>query len=137
RIDALDPALRRPGRFDRELTFTLPSKKARAEILDIHTKNWKPPCSRDLKELIVSRCIGYCGADIKALCTEAALLAIRRKFPQIYDSSEKLLIDVESIEVSQEDFMNAMKLITPASHRSAIVHSRSLPKHLQPLLNDS
>lgn len=67
RIDALDPALRRPGRFDRELVFTLPSKTARKEILEINTRSWKPPISEELKELIVNKCVGYCGADIKVI----------------------------------------------------------------------
>src|SRR5689334_542330 len=88
RIDSIDPALRRPGRFDRELTFSLPSKQARSEILNIHTKTWDPPLSTELKEYICEKSVGYVGADMKQLCTEAALLALKRKYPQIYSSSE-------------------------------------------------
>lgn len=130
RIDALDPALRRPGRFDRELIFTLPSKKSRKHIFEIHTKNWNPPFSEDLKEYISTRCVGYCGADIKALCSESALNALRRRYPQIYLTDDKLLIDVANVEIAQQDFVDAMKTLTPAAHRSAIVNSRPLPQHL-------
>jgi SpoVK/Ycf46/Vps4 family AAA+-type ATPase/predicted nucleic acid-binding protein len=136
RIDSIDPALRRPGRFDRELIFTLPSKKARKEIFDIHTRNWKPPVPRELAEDIAKRSVGYCGADIKALCAESALCALKRRYPQIYNSNSRLLIDVNSIEVQKIDFLDAMKSITPASHRSAIVHARALPPYFVPLLNN-
>jgi SpoVK/Ycf46/Vps4 family AAA+-type ATPase len=110
RIDTIDPALRRPGRFDRELLFTLPSKVGRRSILDIHTRNWSPPLPLTLKEELSSLAVGYCGADIKALCTEAALQALRRSYPQIYDSAEKLLIDVHSIQVTRQDFVKGIPL---------------------------
>ncbi|KAG0484916.1 hypothetical protein HPP92_008995 [Vanilla planifolia] len=89
RIDAIDGALRRPGRFDREFTFPLPGCKARAEILDIHTLKWKEPPSKELKGELAASCVGYCGADLKALCTEAAIRAFRRsihKFTQVMKS---------------------------------------------------
>jgi SpoVK/Ycf46/Vps4 family AAA+-type ATPase len=65
RIDALDGALRRPGRFDRELVFPLPSLPARAAILDIHTRRWARPPTRELREQLAQMCVGYCGADLK------------------------------------------------------------------------
>lgn len=133
RIDSIDPALRRPGRFDRELIFTLPSKNARREIFGIHTRNWQPPVPPGLSEDIAKRCVGYCGADIKALCAEAALCSLKRKYPQVYSSNARLMIDINSVQVQKIDFLDAMKSITPASHRSAIVHSRPLPSHLAPL----
>ncbi|KAL9651601.1 hypothetical protein ABK040_001546 [Willaertia magna] len=135
RIDSIDPALRRPGRFDRELIFTLPSKSARKEILNIHTKNWKPPVAEDLKEEICSKCVGYCGADIKALCAESALNALKRKFPQVYTSNTRLQIDLDSVGVTKVDFLRAMKSITPASHRSSVVYASPLPVNLEPLLS--
>lgn len=65
RIDAIDPALRRPGRFDREFLFTLPSKVARREIMSIHTGKWDPPMNMKLRDEIADHCVGYCGADLK------------------------------------------------------------------------
>ena len=90
RIDSLDPALRRPGRFDRELQFSLPSMTARREILQIHTQTWGaccPPAAR-LDEL-ASRTHGFCGADLRALCSEAALRALRETYPEIFTSTDK------------------------------------------------
>ncbi|KAH0469392.1 hypothetical protein IEQ34_000950 [Dendrobium chrysotoxum] len=126
RIDAIDGALRRPGRFDREFNFPLPSCKARAEILEIHTRKWKEPPSEELKGELAASCVGYCGADLKALCTEAAIRAFREKYPQVYTSDEKFIIDVNSINVQKFHFLEAMSTITPAAHRGSIVHSRPL-----------
>ncbi|KAB7495101.1 ATPase family AAA domain-containing protein 2 [Armadillidium nasatum] len=79
RIDAIDPALRRPGRFDREFHFPLPSVKARSQILNIHTHNWSPRPSKRLLHFLSEQTVGYCGADLKALCAEATLIALRFK----------------------------------------------------------
>ncbi|CAM1299308.1 ATAD2B (predicted), partial [Pycnogonum litorale] len=97
RIDTVDPALRRPGRFDREFNFPLPSLKARESIMEIHTKDWKPPLTSSFVSEIARKCVGYCGADVKALCAEATLIALRRRYPQIYSSKQKLVLDVSSI----------------------------------------
>ena len=78
--------------------------------------------------------MGYCGADIKALCTEAALFALRRRYPQIYTSGRKLLVDVDSIEVTAKDFQKAMKAIVPASQRSVVSPARALSPLIWPLL---
>jgi SpoVK/Ycf46/Vps4 family AAA+-type ATPase len=83
RPDAIDPALRRPGRFDRELEFKLPSQAARQEILKIHTKGWRPALEERMLSWVAERAVGYCGADLKALCGEACLLALRRRYPQV------------------------------------------------------
>jgi SpoVK/Ycf46/Vps4 family AAA+-type ATPase len=66
RIDALDGALRRPGRFDRELVFPLPNLAARGDILRIHTRHWAQPPPAELLEQLAQLCVGYCGADLKA-----------------------------------------------------------------------
>ncbi|GAB4822033.1 hypothetical protein N2152v2_009079 [Parachlorella kessleri] len=124
RVDALDGALRRPGRFDRELLFPLPNLSARAQILRIHTRKWAQPPSEPLLEELASRCVGYCGADLKALCTEASLQALRRRYPQIYSSDDRLLLDPTAVAVEDRDFMAALGTITPASHRSAAAHAR-------------
>lgn len=177
RLDSIDPALRRPGRFDREFLFGLPDRwvrkyrdllfgkwtkisfggasywssfvwKARKDILKIHTRQWTPPPSDTFLEKLVDNCVGmfvltmiasntvrqleqehwqqhsmspcfpgYCGADIKAVCTEAALCALRRRYPQIYASSQKLVLDVDSIAITNKDFVCAMSKIVPASQR--------------------
>jgi len=137
RVDAIDGALRRPGRFDRELAFPLPNATARAEILRIHTRAWEKPPSAPLLEQLATRCVGYCGADLKALCTEAAVHALRRRYPQIYESDEKLLIDPGQVVPGRVDFRAAMEAITPASHRAAQAHARPLGPLRSPLMGPS
>uniref|UniRef100_A0A2P2KL71 Uncharacterized protein MANES_04G042700 n=1 Tax=Rhizophora mucronata TaxID=61149 RepID=A0A2P2KL71_RHIMU len=134
RVDAIDGALRRPGRFDREFNFPLPGFEARAEILDIHTRKWKQPPSKELKQELAASCVGYCGADLKALCTEAAIHAFREKYPQVYTSDDKFMIDVDSVKVEKYHFIEAKSTITPAAHRGAVVHSRPLSLVVSPCL---
>ncbi|XP_072218454.1 ATPase family AAA domain-containing protein 2B isoform X2 [Leuresthes tenuis] len=137
RLDSIDPALRRPGRFDREFLFSLPDKKARKHILEIHTRDWNPKLSEPFVDELAEKCVGYCGADIKALCTEAALMALRRRYPQIYGSSVKLKLDVTSIVLGPSDFGKAMKTIVPASQRALAPPGRALSPTLRPLLASS
>ncbi|XP_015250146.1 PREDICTED: ATPase family AAA domain-containing protein 2B [Cyprinodon variegatus] len=137
RLDSIDPALRRPGRFDREFLFNLPDKKARKHILEIHTRDWNPKLSEPFLNELSEKCVGYCGADIKALCTEAALMALRRRYPQIYGSSVKLKLDVKSIILGPGDFSKAMRTIVPASQRALAPPGRALSPTLRPLLASS
>ncbi|XP_037549408.1 ATPase family AAA domain-containing protein 2 [Nematolebias whitei] len=134
RLDSIDPALRRPGRFDREFLFSLPDRESRKEILKIHTQQWKPPPSEEFLDELAEKCVGYCGADIKAVCTEAALCALRRRYPQIYGTSQKLLLDVSSISVSSCDFVAAIRKMKPASQRSTACPAKPLSPVVQPLL---
>ncbi|GFP81300.1 ATPase family aaa domain-containing protein at1g05910, partial [Phtheirospermum japonicum] len=134
RVDAIDGALRRPGRFDREFNFPLPDCEARGEILDIHTRKWKQPPSKDLKSELAASCVGYCGADLKALCTEAAIRAFRERYPQVYTSDDKFVIDVEAVKVEKYHFLEAMSTITPAAHRGSIVNSKPLSPVVAPVL---
>ncbi|KAL6228534.1 hypothetical protein ACLB2K_002483 [Fragaria x ananassa] len=135
RVDAIDGALRRPGRFDREFYFNLPGREARVEILDIYTRKWKHPPSNELKLELAHRCVGYCGADLKGLCNEAAIRALRHIYPQIYSTThEKFDIDVESVRVEKHHFVEVMSTITPAAHRGAFVHSRPLSLVVAPCL---
>ncbi|XP_073186305.1 ATPase family AAA domain-containing protein 2 isoform X7 [Lepidochelys kempii] len=134
RLDSIDPALRRPGRFDREFLFTLPDKEARKEILKIHTRDWTPkPLDAFLEEL-AEKCVGYCGADIKSICSEAALCALRRRYPQIYTSSEKLQLDISSIKITAKDFVVAMQKTIPASQRAVTSPGQALSAISKPLL---
>ncbi|KAF7510762.1 hypothetical protein GJ744_006128 [Endocarpon pusillum] len=134
RPDSVDPALRRPGRFDREFYFPLPNTEARRAILDIHTRNWDPPLDPAIKDELAKLTKGYGGADLRALCTEAALNAVQRRYPQIYKSQQKLLIDPKSIQVLPKDFMISVEKIVPSSERSASSGASPLPSSIEPLL---
>lgn len=80
---------------------------------------------------------GYCGADIKALCTEASLAALRRRYPQIYSSSQHYKLDVSSIVLGSQDFGHALRTIVPAAQRALAPPGRALSSTLQPLLESS
>ncbi|TRY67823.1 hypothetical protein TCAL_11123 [Tigriopus californicus] len=134
RIENIDPALRRPGRFDRELRFGLPTRNARKEILSLHTKSWIPQVPDNVVNMLADETIGYCGADLKGLCAEAALLALRRRYPQVYQTNQKLAIDVNKILVEDRDFKAAMKQMVPSTHRVQDQHQSPIPHDLKPLL---
>lgn len=125
RPDAIDPALRRPGRFDRELTFALPDAPARRAILDIHTSTWKPPLVPEMKDWIINQTVGYCGADIKALCAEATIMSLRRAYPQVYTSNARLDFDPSSLRLTKGDFAASLSRIVPASRRASSSSSNS------------
>ncbi len=78
------------------------------------TSKWHPKPNGQFLEMLAERCEGYCGADLKALCTEAALLALRRHFPQLYDAEAKLAIDVNAVQIEASDFSRAIQNLTPA-----------------------
>ncbi|KAI5305275.1 hypothetical protein KEM56_004836 [Ascosphaera pollenicola] len=137
RPDSVDPALRRPGRFDREFYFPLPNVEGRRAILDIHTKDWQPPISSDLKDKLAEITKGYGGADLRALCTEAALNAVQRRYPQIYRADTKLLIDPSQIHVTPRDFMISIQNIVPSSERSSSSAAAPLPPIIEPLLRNT
>lgn len=132
RPDNIDPALRRPGRFDREFYFALPDLEARKSILNIHTRDWGIDDS--FKNSLAHVTKGYGGADLRALCTEAALNAIQRTYPQIYSSNDKLLVDADKIKITAKDFMLSVKKMIPSSERSTSSGAAPLPKAVEPLL---
>lgn len=136
RPDSIDPALRRPGRFDREFYFPLPDLKAREEILKIHMRKWDHQLDdRFVKELAVLT-KGYGGADLRALCTESALNSIQRSYPEIYKVNDKLNIDISRIETNASDFTRALKKVVPNSSRSTSSVSEPLPNFIKPLLSE-
>uniref|UniRef100_A0A452VAZ7 ATPase family AAA domain-containing protein 2 n=1 Tax=Ursus maritimus TaxID=29073 RepID=A0A452VAZ7_URSMA len=137
RLDSIDPALRRPGRFDREFLFSLPDKDARKEILKIHTRDWNPKPLDIFLEELAENCVGYCGADIKSICSEAALCALRRRYPQIYTTSEKLQLDLSSINISAKDFEVAMQKMIPAAQRAVASPGQALSTVVKPLLQST
>ncbi|MHA1782072.1 MAG: CDC48 family AAA ATPase, partial [Promethearchaeota archaeon] len=121
RPNSLDPALRRPGRFDREIEIKVPNEKGRLEIFQIHTRNMPLDKKVSLKEF-ASITHGFVGADISAVCREAAMSALRRYLPKINLDSE--FIDPELLEqivVTKEDFENALKEVLPSGIREVFV----------------
>ncbi|GAA96394.1 hypothetical protein E5Q_03061 [Mixia osmundae IAM 14324] len=134
RPDSVDPALRRPGRFDREFYFPLPNLEARRKIIDIHTRDWQPPLATNIKDELAQMTKGYGGADMRALCTEAALNAVQRKYPQIYKTPQRLMIKPETIEISARDFVIAAERLVPSTARSNASPAAALPPHLACLL---
>ena len=121
RPNALDPALRRPGRFDREIEIGTPDKRGRHEILLIHSRGM--PLARDVDlKVLAERMHGYTGADLAALCREAAMKALLRYLPEINLKEERIPPCVlEKMEVQIDDFMNAFKEITPTAMREIAV----------------
>ncbi|QGA55019.1 CDC48 family AAA ATPase [Sulfolobus sp. E5-1-F] len=121
RPSAVDPALRRPGRFDREIEIPLPDKQGRLEILQIHTRNM--PLSKDVDlEKLADMTHGYTGADLSALVREAAMNALRRYLPKIDLNQDKIPPEIlESMEVKMEDFINAFKEIVPSGLREIYI----------------
>ena len=117
RPNALDPALRRPGRFDREIEIGVPDKRGRLEILKVHTRNM--PLAEDIDlEKLAEITHGFVGADLAALCREAAMKALRRILPQIDLDKEEIPVEVlENLKVTMDDFMNAYREITPSALR--------------------
>jgi transitional endoplasmic reticulum ATPase len=121
RPGALDPALRRPGRFDREIEIGVPDKQARHEIMQIHTRGM--PLAENVElERLSKMTHGYTGADLAALCRETAMKALRRYLPQINLEEERVPPNVlERMEVNMEDFINAFKEITPTAMREVYI----------------
>ncbi|XP_027494751.1 ATPase family AAA domain-containing protein 2-like isoform X1 [Corapipo altera] len=137
RLDSIDPALRRPGRFEREFRFNLPNKEARKEIFKIHTRDWNPKPSDNLLEELAEECVGYCGADIKALCAETGLCALRHCYPQLYESRERLQINMDLIKIKANYFSMAMQKTVPASQRAVPSPGRALSAISKPLLKNT
>lgn len=121
RPDALDPALRRPGRFDREIEIGVPDKKGRHEILQIHTRGMPLAKEVDLEKL-ANMTHGYTGADMAGLCRETAMKALRRYLPEINVEEERVPPSVlEKMEIKMEDFLNAYKEVTPTAMREVYI----------------
>ncbi|CAL7944325.1 unnamed protein product [Xylocopa violacea] len=137
RIDAIDPALRRPGRFDRELYFPLPCYNARKEILSVHIKSWKQKPPQKFLAYLASKTVGFCGSDLQALCAEAVMCCVRRNYPEMYTSKAKYQINERHLKVEKHDFLRAQQNIVPASHRVSVAPVKSLSFKIQPLLQDN
>ncbi len=121
RPDAVDPALRRPGRFDREIAIGVPDKRGRREILQVHVRNM--PLAEDVNlDELAEITHGFTGADLAALCREAAMRALRRFLPKINLEEETIPTEVlESLKVTRQDFMDALKDVQPSALREVLV----------------
>jgi len=121
RPNAIDPALRRPGRFDREIEIAVPDRNSRKEILQIHTRNM--PLAEDVNlDEIANVTHGYTGADISSLAKEAAMKALRRVLPSINLEEEFIPHQIlENLKVTREDFANAMNEIQPSALREVFL----------------
>jgi transitional endoplasmic reticulum ATPase len=121
RVDSIDPALRRPGRFDREIEIGVPNRDGRLEVLEIHTRGMPLDKDVDLQRLAdISH--GFVGADLQALAKEAAMRALRRVLPEINLSGESVSVDIlRKIIVRMQDFMDVIKETEPSAMREVFV----------------
>ena len=123
RPNAIDPALRRPGRFDREIEIKVPDKKGRKDILAIHSRNM--PLDDDVNiEKIASVSHGYVGADLEYLCKEAAMKCLRRLLPILNLEEEKIPPEtLDKLIVNHEDFQKALIEVTPSGMREVFIEN--------------
>jgi transitional endoplasmic reticulum ATPase len=121
RVNALDPALRRPGRFDREIEIGVPDREGRLEILQIHTRGM--PLEKDVDlGVIANMSHGFVGADLQAVAKEAAIRALRRVLPEIDLTTENIPSDtLKKIVVTMDDFLSVIKEIEPSALREVFV----------------
>lgn len=121
RPESIDPALRRPGRFDREIEIGVPDRDGRSEILKIHVRNMPLSEDVDLNE-IADVTYGYTGADISALVKESAIKTLRRILPDLNIEEEFIPAEkLEKIKVTREDFFNALREIRPSALREVFI----------------
>ncbi len=115
--DLVDPALRRPGRFDREVTIGVPGREGRRQILGIHSRRMPLAAEVDLDQL-AEITHGYVGADLAVLCKEAGMVALRRILPEVrFEVDGKPQLDALKAQVTRDDFMAAFKVVEPTSTR--------------------
>src|SRR6476620_5660579 len=121
RPDALDPALRRPGRFDREIEIGIPDKNGRSDILQIHTRGM--PLTQDVNlEYIAKITHGFVGADLEAVCREGAMRSLRGVLPEINLEESKITIEIlNKIKITRADFEQALKDVQPSALREVYV----------------
>jgi transitional endoplasmic reticulum ATPase len=127
RPNAIDPALRRPGRFDREIEIKVPDKRGRLEILQIHTRNM--PLDTDVdQDRVAAVTHGFVGADLEYLCKEAAMKCLRRLLPELNLEDEKLAPEtLDKLIVSMNDFENAIRDVMPSAMREVYLESPDVP----------
>jgi len=120
RLDAIDPALRRPGRFDREIEIGVPDRNDRVEILQIHVRSM--PVDEEVNlEGLADRTHGFVGADINALCKEAGMKSLRRYLPDLATEDEIPREIIDKMSVTRNDFEEALKEIEPSAMREVLI----------------
>jgi transitional endoplasmic reticulum ATPase len=113
----LDPALRRPGRFDREISISVPDRKGRLEILQVHTRGMPLASDVDLEKMAAIT-HGFVGADLEALCREAAMTTLRKLIPQIQLDADYVPYElISELEITMDDFLEALKDVEPSAIR--------------------
>jgi transitional endoplasmic reticulum ATPase len=126
RPEAIDEALRRPGRFDREIVVGVPDEQGRREILQIHTRGMPLAPDVDIADL-ARRTYGFVGADLAALSREAAMEAVRRIMPRINTAEETIPTEVlDALSVERRDFENALKRVQPSAMREVMVEAPTI-----------
>ena len=121
RPDSIDPALRRPGRFDREIEIGIPDDEGRLQILNIHTRGMPLDKNVNIKQ-ISKTTHGFVGADLEVLCKEAAMRSLRRILPEINLEEEKVSKEVlQKIKITKNDFTDALKEVRPSALREVLV----------------
>ena len=124
RLNSIDPALRRPGRFDREIAINAPDKQGRLTILKIHTRGM--PLMKDVKlEELAAITHGFVGADLSSLTKEAAMNVLRKHFSEMKANDEEKIPQelLEKLVVHQEDFLNALKVVRPSAMREVLIET--------------
>src|SRR3989344_811723 len=124
RVNSIDPALRRPGRFDREVEISVPDKQARLNILKIHTRNMPLHKSVNL-EALAAKTHGFVGADLSALTKEAAMNLLRKLLPELkLEDDEAIPQEVlDKIVISGDDFEESLKVVRPSAMREVLVET--------------
>ncbi|MCF7910396.1 CDC48 family AAA ATPase [Candidatus Pacearchaeota archaeon] len=127
RVNAIDPALRRPGRFDREIGINVPDKQGRLAILKIHTRGM--PLAKDVRlEKLASLTHGFVGADLESLTKEAAMNVLRKFLPKMkFDEEEQIPSEIlEKLIVKQDNFSEALKVVRPSAMREVLVETPNI-----------
>lgn len=126
RPNALDPALRRPGRLDREISINVPNKEGRLSILKIHTRNM--PLEKVDLDYLASISHGFVGADVAALCKEAAMNVLRKLLPQIKIKEDEPIPQeiLEKLKVTQKDFNESLRVVRPSAMREVLVETPNI-----------
>ncbi len=127
RINSIDPALRRPGRFDRELEISVPDKKSRLNILKIHTRNM--PLHKQVNlEVLAGKTHGFVGADLSALTKEAAMNVLRKLLPELKLEDDAAIPQevLDKIIINAPDFEDALKVVRPSAMREVLVETPNI-----------
>ena len=127
RPNSIDPALRRPGRFDREIELNVPGKEGRLSILKIHTRGMPLTKDVDLKEL-AAKTHGFVGADLESLCKESAMIVLRKVLPKMkMETEEEIPAEIlEKLIIKHEDLVEALKVVRPSAMREVLVETPNI-----------